>query len=124
VPLVETFRTAGLPVSVRTEGSAPSSPALQNTIHRIVQEALTNALRYAKEPREVLVNLDFRADLLVIEITDDGRQGPPAASVGSGRGLVGIRERARLAGGTVDAGPVPGGGWQVRVEIPEQEEGS
>ncbi|MGW9158079.1 sensor histidine kinase [Microbacterium sp. NPDC055665] len=122
--LVETFRTAGLPVTVRTEGTAPSSPAVQNTIHRIVQEALTNALRYAKEPREVLVSLDFRADLLVIEITDDGRQGPPAASVGSGRGLVGIRERARLAGGTVEAGPVPGGGWRVRVEIPEQEEGS
>lgn len=120
--LVDTFRTAGLPVTVRAEGNAPSSPALQNTIHRIVQEALTNALRYAKDPREVLVDLDFRGDPLVIEVSDDGRQGPPAASVGSGRGLVGIRERARLAGGLVEAGPRPGGGWHVRVEIPEQEE--
>ncbi|WP_282848508.1 sensor histidine kinase [Microbacterium oxydans] len=122
VPLVETFRTAGLPVSVRTEGSAPSSPALQNTVHRIVQEALTNALRYAKDPREVRVLLDFREDVLVIEVTDDGQPGPPAASVGSGRGLIGVRERARLAGGTVQTGPLPDGGWRVRVEIPEQEE--
>lgn len=120
--LVETFRTAGLPVTVRMQGTAPSSPALQNTIHRIVQEALTNALRYAKDPREVLVDLDFGGDTLTIEISDDGRPGPPAQSVGSGRGLVGIRERARLAGGTVAAGPVPGGGWRVQVEIPEQEE--
>ncbi|WP_288967594.1 sensor histidine kinase [uncultured Microbacterium sp.] len=120
--LVETFRTAGLPVTVRTQGAAPSSPALQNTIHRIVQEALTNALRYAKDPREVLVNLDFRGEVLMVEVSDDGRQGPPPASVGSGRGLLGIRERARLAGGTVQAGPAPGGGWRVRVEIPEQEE--
>ncbi|PQZ59179.1 MULTISPECIES: sensor histidine kinase [unclassified Microbacterium] len=120
--LVETFRTAGLPVTVRTDGTAPSSPALQNTIHRIVQESLTNALRYAKDPREVLVKLDFRGDVLVIEVTDDGRQGPPAPSVGSGRGLVGVRERARLAGGTVEAGPLAEGGWRVRVQIPEQEE--
>lgn len=120
--LIETFRTAGLPVTVHVQGVAPPSPALQNTIHRIVQEALTNALRYAKDPREVLVNLDFRGDILVVEVTDDGREGPPAASVGSGRGLVGVRERARLAGGTVDAGPLSGGGWRVRVEIPEQEE--
>lgn len=120
--LVETFRTAGLPVSVQTEGSAPSSPALQNTIHRIVQEALTNALRYAKSPSEVRVLLDFRGDVLVVDVIDDGQPGPPAASVGSGRGLVGIRERARLAGGTVQAGPSPDGGWRVRVEIPEQEE--
>ncbi|PRB10616.1 sensor histidine kinase [Microbacterium sp. MYb62] len=120
--LVETFRTAGLPVTVHVEGAEPSSPALQNTIHRIVQEALTNALRYAKDPHEVLVTLDFRRDVLVIEVTDDGRQGPPAASVGSGRGLLGVRERARLAGGTAEAGPSPDGGWRVRVEIPEQEE--
>lgn len=120
--LVETFRTAGLPVTVRMQGAAPSSRALQNTIHRIVQEALTNALRYAKDPREVLVHFDFRGEILVVDVSDDGREGPPPASVGSGRGLVGVRERARLAGGTVDAGPLPGGGWRVRVEIPEQEE--
>lgn len=120
--LVETFRSAGLPVTVHMQGAAPGAPALQNTIHRIVQEALTNALRYAKDPREVLVSLDFRGEVLVIEVTDDGRQGPPAVSVGSGRGLVGVRERARLAGGTVDAGPLPEGGWRVRVELPEQEE--
>lgn len=118
--LVATLRSAGLPVSVHTLGTAPTSPALQNTIHRIVQEALTNALRYAREPREVLVTLDFSRPDLVIEVTDDGRPGPAAVSVGSGRGLIGIRERVRLYAGTVEAGPSDDGGWRVHVEIPQQ----
>lgn len=117
--LVETFRSAGLPVSVRTLGSPPVSPALQNAIHRIVQEALTNALRYAREPREVVVTLDFAGSGLVIDVTDDGQPGPSAASVGSGRGLIGIRERVRLYEGTVDTGAMPAGGWRVRAVIPE-----
>lgn len=117
--LVATFRSAGLPVSVQTLGSPPVSPALQNAIHRIVQEALTNALRYARDPREVRVDLDFTPPGLTIEVVDDGRPGPAAVSVGSGRGLIGIRERARLYAGTVDAGPTDAGGWRVHVRIPE-----
>jgi signal transduction histidine kinase len=119
--LVETFRTAGLPVVTRTHGEPPASPALQNAVFRIVQEALTNVLRYAAEPRTVSVTLDFREGAVVVAVVDDGRAGPPAESVGSGRGLVGIRERVRLYGGTADAGPIEGGGWRVHVEMPEQE---
>ncbi len=120
--LTDTFRSAGLPITLRTAGTAPYSPALQNTIHRIVQESLTNALRYAKDPREVLVVLDFRGSAVTVDVSDDGRLEAPAASVGSGRGIVGIRERARLAGGTAQAGPMPAGGWRVHVEIPHQED--
>ncbi|MCI1019112.1 sensor histidine kinase [Microbacterium sp. C5A9] len=118
--LVATFRAAGLPVSVRTLGSPPVSPALQNAIHRIVQEALTNALRYAREPREVLVTLDFDGAGVVIDVTDDGQPGPRPVSVGTGRGLIGIRERVRLYEGSVDAGRMPGGGWRVHAVIPGQ----
>ncbi|WP_435748509.1 sensor histidine kinase [Microbacterium sp. PMB16] len=118
--LLDSFRAAGLPVTTRMEGAPPEQAGLQNAIYRIVQESLTNALRYAREPRLVLVALDFRSDTLTIEVTDDGRAGPPAESVGSGSGLLGIRERARLYGGTVDAGPAADGGWRVRVEIPNR----
>lgn len=123
LPALEaTFRSAGLPVSVQTQGTPPTSVALQNAIHRIVQEALTNALRYAREPREVLVRLDFTGAGLVIDVTDDGQPGPPAVSVGSGRGLIGIRERVRLYDGTAEAGPTDAGGWRVHVVIPRQAE--
>jgi signal transduction histidine kinase len=108
---------------MRTQGTPPEQAGLQNAIHRIVQESLTNALRYAREPRHVLVALDFTGDPLTLEVTDDGRAGPPAESVGSGSGLVGIRERVRLYGGTVDAGPAGDGGWRVRVEIPNEGRG-
>ena len=118
--LIETFRTAGLPVVTRMQGIPPASPTLQNAVYRIVQEALTNALRYAEEPRSVLVHLDFRAQGLTIDVTDDGRGAARAESVGSGRGLVGIRERARLFGGTADAGQTAEGGWRVHVEMSEQ----
>jgi len=120
--LEATFRSAGLPVSVRALGTPPSSQGLQNAIYRIVQEALTNALRYAREPHEVLVRLDFTGPELVVEVTDDGRPGPAAASVGSGRGLIGIRERVRLYAGTVEAGQTDAGGWRLHVVIPQQVE--
>lgn len=121
LPALEaTFRSAGLPVSMRTQGTPPSSQGLQNAIYRIVQEALTNALRYAREPHEVLVRLDFTGQEVVVEVTDDGRPGPAAASVGSGRGLIGIRERVRLYAGTVEAGRTDAGGWRLRVVIPQQ----
>ncbi|GAA2939190.1 sensor histidine kinase [Microbacterium luteolum] len=121
--LLESFRAAGLPVAMRTQGTPPEQAGLQNAIYRIVQESLTNALRYAREPRHVLVALDFTEEPLTLEVTDDGRAGPPAESVGSGSGLVGIRERVRLYGGTVDAGPAGDGGWRVRVEIPNEGRG-
>ena len=90
------------------------------TVYRIVQEALTNALRYARDAR-TLVHLTFEPGQLRIEVLDDG---PPRGRIargsvdGSGRGLVGMRERAVHAGGRLEAGPRLGGGYAVRAWLP------
>ena len=120
--LVATFRTAGLPVAIQRQGREPRSPSLRNAVFRTVQEALTNALRYADNSRRVLVDLDYRADPMLIEVTDDGHKTGPAPSVGAQQGLLALRERISLYGGTVQAGPQNGRGWAVRVTLPRPEE--
>ena len=119
--LIETFRIAGLPVTLRRRGPDPASPGLRRVVFRIVQEALTNALRYAEHPIEVLADLDYSGDPIRITIVDDGRGTAPAPSVGSEQGLIALRERAALYGGTVEAGPQPVG-WAVRVSLPHPTE--
>ncbi len=121
--LVETYRSAGLPVVVERRGDAPLDRATQLVVYRSVQEGLTNALRYARSPSTVLVRLRLD-DVVEVEVSDDGA-GPDAGaghqpSVGSGRGLVGLRERAALYGGSVTAGPrddLGGRGWRTRLRI-------
>ncbi|MFG1923075.1 sensor histidine kinase [Cryptosporangium sp. NPDC048952] len=117
--LVATFRAAGLPVDVRSQGEEPASPSLRNAIFRAVQESLTNALRYAEDPQRVLVDIDYRDDPILIAVTDDGRSVGPAPSVGSQQGLNGLAERLLLYGGTVDAGPRSPHGWAVQVTLPQ-----
>ncbi|MFI1993806.1 sensor histidine kinase [Actinoplanes sp. NPDC020271] len=119
--LIETFRIAGLPVTLRRRGPDPTSPGLQRVVFRIVQEALTNALRYAEKPTEVLADLDYSGDPIRIAVVDDGRGTTPAPSVGSEQGLNAMRERAALYGGTVEAGPQPVG-WAVHVSLPHPTE--
>ncbi|WP_431221080.1 sensor histidine kinase [Leifsonia xyli] len=112
--LVETFRAAGLPVRITVSGTPPEDAAQQLTVFRVVQEGLTNALRYAATATTVRVLLVFRADGVVVTIDDDATvHGSPGQ--GSGRGLIGLRERVALYGGTLDAGPRPGGGWRLRA---------
>ncbi|MDG4772431.1 histidine kinase [Solwaraspora sp. WMMD792] len=115
--LVETFRIAGLPVTLRRRGSDVESAGLQRVVFRVVQESLTNALRYAEQPTEVRVDLDYSADPIRVEITDDGRGSAPAPSVGSEQGLIALAERVALYGGTVETGRRPIG-WAVRVTLP------
>jgi signal transduction histidine kinase len=86
------------------------------TIYRIVQEALTNALRYARRAA-TLVHLSYEPDELRIEVLDDG-PATPAASDGSGRGLIGMQQRASQVGGRLEAGPRLGGGYAVRAWLP------
>jgi signal transduction histidine kinase len=126
--LVETYRVAGLPVAVQAIGTPPTDSAVQVAVYRAVQESLTNALRYSREPNRVLVQLDY-TDGVVVEVTDDGLNLGPAPSVGTGRGLVGLRERATVFGGSVEAGPridpltgQDGGGWRVRLRLPRPRE--
>jgi signal transduction histidine kinase len=112
------LRAAGVEVQldVGDVGAVPGS--VQAAGYRIVQEALTNALRHA-EAAHVRVRVGREEGALRVEIADDGRgAAADAAGDGSGSGVPGMRERAAALGGTLEAGPGPGGGWRVRAELP------
>jgi signal transduction histidine kinase len=117
--LVERVRDAGLPAELQVAGTPrPLPPSLDVTVYRIVQEALTNALRYARRA-VTLVRLTWEPTQLRIEILDDGPMQPPSdGEEVSGRGLVGMRERASRVGGRLEAGPRLGGGYAVRAWLP------
>ncbi|MEU1349348.1 histidine kinase [Streptomyces sp. NPDC005786] len=113
--LVERVRAGGPAVSYEVTGDArPPGLAVEATLYRIVQEALTNVVRHA-DAASVRVRLEHGPDALTLTVTDDGL-GPGG---GSGLGLTGIRERAAAHGGTARTGPGPDGrGFQVGVTIP------
>lgn len=130
--LLEGFRTAGLPLHYSHTGPAlPNDPAFQLTVYRIVQESLTNVLRYGRSLGRVDVNIVRDGSAVTIEVLDDGagvggpvtadgggpgswHQGP--AGTGTGQGLAGMAERARIYAGTVEAGR-SGRGWRVRAVL-------
>ena len=110
-------RRAGLPVELAVEGTgAPLPAAVDSCAYRILQEALTNALRHAG-PARATVAVVRAPDELRLAVTDDGR-GCAGVPPDSGNGLVGMRERAALVGGRLAAGPRPGGGWTVTAVLP------
>ena len=117
--LVRRLAGAGLPVEFEVEGPARPLPAeVERSIHRIAQEALTNVLKHAgKASASVLVR--YEPGAVHLEVVDDGRGAAAAAgeSNGSGHGLVGMRERAALYDGSVEAGPRPGGGYRVAATL-------
>jgi signal transduction histidine kinase len=113
--LVTRTRAAGLETTFDVAGEPRSvAPGLGLCAYRIVQEALTNSIKHARAGRaEVRVRWGSR--VLELEVLDDGDGGAPAAG---GHGIPGMRERAAVHGGTVEAGPRPGGGFEVRASIP------
>ncbi|WP_308164690.1 sensor histidine kinase [Nonomuraea sediminis] len=116
--LVDQIRTAGLPTDLTLHGPArPLPEGLQLAIYRIVQEALTNALKHGGPGTRATVEVDLRPEEIRLDIADDGR-GAPALQVTGGHGLAGMRERAALYGGDLHAGPLPGGGFHVSVRMP------
>jgi len=118
--LLDRVRAAGLAVTARIDGSPVGLPAgVDLAAYRIVQEALTNTLKHAHAD-SAEVHVCYGPAGLVVEVTDDGRAAVPAGrpGPGRGRGLIGMRERAALHGGTCQAGPRPGGGFAVRVAFP------
>jgi signal transduction histidine kinase len=117
-PLAEEFRRAGLPVGLTLTGEAPPDPALGLTVYRIVQESLTNALRHAAGATCVAARVAWHPDRVEIDVADDGDAGARPGEALPGRGIVGIRERAGLYGGSVSAGPRAGDGWRVSVVLP------
>jgi signal transduction histidine kinase len=130
--LIGRLRGAGLDVTCRTTGQPqPHSTAVEFSAYRIVQEALTNVTRHATGAR-TRVEVEHGAGALTVRVADDGGRGVGGGSTGarpsvggSGLGLPGMRERAALLGGTLDAGPGPDGGFVVTARLPTgQEQGS
>jgi signal transduction histidine kinase len=108
---------AGVRVEVSADGEAGSlDPGLELSAYRIVQEALTNVVKHAGTDT-ARVTVEHRPDAIVIDIVDRGRGGDVRAE---GYGLTGMRERAALYGGTLVAGPVPGGGFRVSATLPRR----
>jgi signal transduction histidine kinase len=122
--LVTRTRGAGVRVRVEVSGQARSAPAgVDLSAYRIIQEALTNVVRHAGTGSTCVVSLGYTDSDLVIRVTDNGglpAAFPPAsvAAPGTGHGIIGMRERVHLCGGTFGAGPLPQGGFQVTAALP------
>ncbi|MGH3200871.1 MAG: sensor histidine kinase [Streptosporangiaceae bacterium] len=121
--LVTQAREAGMQVSLAVEGPVRPLPGgLSLAAYRIVQEALTNVRKHAGAGAAVNITLSYGRDELLVRVTDDGRAGlpryGPAPKDPAGHGLAGMRERAALYGGTVQAGPRPGAGFEVTARLP------
>jgi signal transduction histidine kinase len=123
--MAATTTGAGLPTRVVVSGRVrPLPPALDRAAYRIVQEALTNALRHAG-PAAASVSVVYERDRLVLAVADDGRGGTAGSDEpkpGCGHGIAGMRERALAVGGEFEAGPQLGGGFRVRAALPLEEE--
>jgi signal transduction histidine kinase len=116
--LVESFRLAGLEVSVHHDGTdTPLPPAVDLTAYRIIQEALTNVTKHATA-RSADVRLTWETERVGISIIDDGVRSHPPLEHAPGYGLIGLRERTTAVGGTLAAGPQPEGGFVVTAHLP------
>jgi signal transduction histidine kinase len=114
--LVEQVRQSGLPVELTVEGRPVKLPAgVDLSAYRIVQEALTNALKHAG-PAHAWVAVRYVGDDVEIEVANDGRS--QGENDSAGHGLVGMRERVALCGGELHSGPRPGGGFKISARLP------
>lgn len=118
--LVDRFSGHGPAVELRlpAENRELWPPEVSTTVYRIVQEALTNVVLHASGAGTVTVNVREDASGVTVEVIDDAPPGPPWSTRARGFGLIGMRERVEALGGTLAAGPRPGGGWVVRAKVP------
>ncbi|MEU8587223.1 sensor histidine kinase [Streptomyces sp. NPDC048664] len=122
--LVEQCRSAGLPVDFKVEGTPRPLPSgVELTAYRIVQEALTNTRKHGGPNAGASVRLVYFDDGLGLLVEDDGKGAPhelyeEGGADGQGHGLIGMRERVGMVGGTLDAGPRPGGGFRISALLP------
>ena len=115
-PLLAQVRAAGPEVQTERKGTPVElSPGLDLTAYRIVQESLTNVVKHANADR-VTLTLTYAPEDLVIEVVDDGRAAPTNGR--RGLGIEGMRERAAMFGGALEAGPLPSGGFRVVARLP------
>lgn len=116
--LIRAFAGAGLRVTREVTGQVrPLPEAVELTAYRVIQESLTNTRKHGGPAASAQVLLRYCEDVLVLQITDDGF-GAAASADGAGHGLTGMRERVALYNGTLHAGPLPGGGYQVTARLP------
>ena len=116
--LAASVQAAGLPVNLVIDGGRAALPAAVDvSVYRIVQEALTNVLKHAG-PACADVTIGCAEEAVTIEVIDDGAGEPGHQAPVDGHGLAGMRERAAVFGGELTAGPRPGGGYAVRARLP------
>ncbi|WP_194824877.1 histidine kinase [Nocardia sp. XZ_19_231] len=121
--LAQMMREAGLAVDLELTGELDDiAPEVSLGLHRIVQESLTNTLRHAGTEPKAVVRVHRREEDILVEVTDSGgvpaRVSPGAEIPGAGMGLVGMRERVAVLGGTLSAGRLDDGRWRVRADLP------
>ncbi|MFJ7155079.1 sensor histidine kinase [Streptomyces sp. NPDC101118] len=128
--LIEQVRQAGLTVDFQVEGTPRPLPSgVELTAYRIVQEALTNTRKHGGPEAEASVRLVYFDDGLGLLVEDDGRGAAhelyeDGGADGAGHGLIGMRERVGMVGGTLDAGPRPGGGFRISALLPLKGKGN
>ncbi|WP_371650396.1 MULTISPECIES: sensor histidine kinase [unclassified Streptomyces] len=117
--MVERLRAGGLPVELRVEGQARTlAPGVDLCAYRVAQEALTNVLKHAPGARTT-VEVSYERNHVALAVVNEGTGVNPVRNrSGSGHGLIGMRERAKLYGGTISTGPRSGGGFEVRLLLP------
>ncbi|MFE4517768.1 sensor histidine kinase [Kitasatospora sp. NPDC056783] len=117
--LADQMGAAGLPTRLDVHGGHGHVPATaQLTVYRLVQEALTNTLKHTPAGTRAKVRIQCSAAAVAVDVTDSGPRRPrPAAAPPSGHGIPGMRERSAAYGGTLRAGPLPGGGWEVHTRL-------
>jgi signal transduction histidine kinase len=116
--LVDRVRDAGVPVQLTVAGEPRLvPPGVDLTAYRVIQEALTNTVKHATGATATVL-VEYHPDHLRVDVTDTGGCGPQPAAAGTGRGLVGLRERVAVYGGKLRAGPRPTGGYRITATIP------
>ncbi|GAA5157621.1 MULTISPECIES: sensor histidine kinase [Amycolatopsis] len=120
--LAERVRQAGVPVRLEIEGTLTGLPAgVSLGVYRIVQESLTNTLKHAGRGARAHVRVERGEDVVEVVVTDDGAGRllvPAERPLPGGNGVIGMRERTHVYGGSLEVGPVPGGGWRVHATLP------
>ncbi|MFG2290680.1 sensor histidine kinase [Streptomyces sp. NPDC048595] len=117
--LIGKVRSAGVAVTAETTGEPrPLAPGVELSAFRIVQEALSNAMRHAPGAA-VRVTVGYHADGLALRVANAAVDGPAPPSLGSGHGLLGMRERTAMLGGELAAGRTPDGGYEVTALLPD-----
>jgi signal transduction histidine kinase len=116
--LVRKARDTGVAVELAVHGAPPPLPAaVELSMYRIAQEGLTNAMRYAPSA-PIRVGIGYREQDVLVEVVNEAGTGADPGPHGSGRGLIGLRERVAIFAGQLDAGPRPEGGWRLAATLP------